>query len=486
LSLALYRKYRSRDFSAVLGQPHVVNTLTAALANGHTSHAYLFTGPRGVGKTTVARLLAKGLNCTAAKAKPCGSCNLCSLDTSANMDVIEIDAASNRRIDEIRELRDKIGLAPSQGRYKIYIIDEVHMLTTEAFNALLKTLEEPPAHAVFILATTEAHKLPETIVSRTQRFHFKPITESELIRGLSSIAAAEKLQLDPAAAELLAQAGRGGFRDAISLLDQIAATGANPIDASTVRRVLGWSDQELIDRLSLGIAQCRPAAALKAFDEALNQGLQATQLISQLISRWREFLLSSVTSSSIDKTAAAITEAQGPAGIAAIIDSLILASKSSWPDLSLETLIVKHASPVIRPTASTVQAAPSVATAAEPIASPKPPVVPTSQDDPDLWLKALMMVKQVNNSLYALLRSCGSTINGNELVVTCRFNFHKERLQEPKNRQLLEAALARVYGRQIRMAVQLENAGPTPATADSETELVSSALEILGGEVINE
>lgn len=472
-----------------MGQPHVVNTLTAALANGHTSHAYLFTGPRGVGKTTVARLLAKGLNCTATKIKPCGSCSLCALESTANMDIIEIDAASNRRIDEIRELRDKIGLAPTQGRYKVYIIDEVHMLTTEAFNALLKTLEEPPAHAVFILATTEAHKLPETIVSRTQRFHFKPITTSELVKGLEAIAAAEKLQLAPDAAELLARAGRGGFRDAISLLDQIAATGANPIDAAVVRRILGWSDQELIDRLSLSIARRNPAEALKILDRALEQGSQSTQIISQLIGRWREFLLASVTSSSTDQTASAVAEAQGPVGIAAVIDGLIVAGKSAWPELSLETLIVRYSSP--RPQAAAVPAMTSdpasSPTAPRVTHAPKAQAAPAPAHDPDLWLKALMIVKQVNNSLYALLRSsCSSSINGNELVLGCRFNFHKDRLQEPKNRELLESALMKVYGKQIRMSVQLENTGPPPVAESSETELVSSALEILGGEVIDE
>jgi len=245
---ALYRKYRSADFSQVIGQDHVVKTLTAALASGRIGHAYLFTGPRGTGKTSVARLLARALNCQAEGGlKPCNVCEACAASINSSLDVVEIDAASNNGVDDVRELRDKIALAPTGGRYKVYIIDEVHMLSSGAFNALLKTLEEPPSHAVFILATTEAHKLPETIISRTQRHNFRPITEDDIVEHLGNIAKKEGVKADQDALRLIARTARGGLRDAIGMLDQVA-TVDEKITVVAVRDLLGIADAAAVSR----------------------------------------------------------------------------------------------------------------------------------------------------------------------------------------------------------------------------------------------
>ena len=235
---ALYRKYRSKSLGEVIGQEHVTNTLANALKSGRVSHAYLLSGPRGVGKTSIARILAHEINSL-------------TYDGEAHLDIIEIDAASNRRIDEIRDLRDRVNTAPAHAKYKVYIIDEVHMLTKEAFNALLKTLEEPPAHVVFILATTEAHKLPETIVSRTQRYSLRPAPEELVVGHLREIADGEKIVIDDDALTLVARHGEGSFRDSISLLDQ-ASSVSEHVTRADVERILGLAPDEYIAQLSDG------------------------------------------------------------------------------------------------------------------------------------------------------------------------------------------------------------------------------------------
>src|SRR5438094_5648462 len=222
---ALYRRYRPQTFSAIVGQEHVTRTLRNAIAQGQAAHAYLLAGVRGTGKTSIARLIAKAVNCPNAKdGEPCDRCENCvAIREGRFLDLIEIDAASNRGIDEMRDLRDKVRFAPSQGQYKVYVIDEAHQLTTEAFNALLKTLEEPPPHALFVLATTEAQKIPPTIVSRTQRFDLRRIPHGDVVRQLEHVASSEGLTVERPAVEAIARHAQGSLRDAESILDQVSS-----------------------------------------------------------------------------------------------------------------------------------------------------------------------------------------------------------------------------------------------------------------------
>ncbi len=271
---AFYRTYRSKKLSEIVGQEHITTALDHALSNGTISHAYLFTGPRGVGKTSIARILAHEIN------------SLPYSDDNAHLDIIEIDAASNRRIDEIRDLREKVHIAPTSAKFKVYIIDEVHMLTKEAFNALLKTLEEPPEHVVFILATTEAHKLPETIISRTQRYSFKPVDLKKVQKHLKSIAKKEKIDIDDEALELIAAHGEGSFRDSISLLDQAQNT-TSKIGLADVQGMLGIAPQELIGQIISSISNNDGVSLSKALVAIRQQGYEAAQIAKQLSSKLR-------------------------------------------------------------------------------------------------------------------------------------------------------------------------------------------------------
>lgn len=282
---ALYRMFRPQSFEDVVGQEHVTKTLRNAISKGKQSHAYIFSGPRGTGKTSIAKVFAKAINCLErSDGEPCNECAICTgITRGTNSDVIEIDAASNNGVDEIRNIRDKVKYAPSESKFKVYIIDEVHMLTTGAFNALLKTLEEPPAHAIFILATTEPHKIPPTIISRAQRFDFKAISHDEIVERLQFVADNQEIEYDHAALDFIAKASEGGMRDALSIMDQAIAFGDEHLTLQDALNVTGSVDAQALNDLLKEVVEGDVKTAFSTYHQFIAQGKEVNRLINDMI-----------------------------------------------------------------------------------------------------------------------------------------------------------------------------------------------------------
>ena len=332
MSRALYRTYRSRSLDEIVGQSHITRILQRAIARGRIAHAYLLTGPRGVGKTSIARILAHEIN------------GLPYTDESTHLDIIEIDAASNNSVEDIRDLRDKVQIAPTSSPKKIYIIDEVHMLSKSAFNALLKTLEEPPEHVVFILATTDADKLPATILSRVQRFNFRAISPRDAAKHLAFIAEQEKIAITPDALKLIAEQGKGSFRDSISLLDQLRSLSDETIDRAMVAEVLGLAQDEVVEELLAAHATADIGRATQLIDEAEAAGTPAELLAEQLLGIARQRVVED-------------------AALLPLLDKLLAVPRAGWPRIALLTALASRAT---SPVAARHQPSPS--TVSEPVA----------------------------------------------------------------------------------------------------------------------
>lgn len=478
---ALYRKYRSKTLDEVVGQEHITKTLKNALKNGKISHAYLFTGPRGVGKTSIARILAREVNGLPYK------------DESIHLDIIEIDAASNRRIDEIRDLRDKVHISPTSAKYKVYIIDEVHMLTKEAFNALLKTLEEPPAHVIFILATTEAHKLPDTIVSRTQRYSFKPIDVKDIVDHLKKIAKKEKIAIDEEALELIARHGDGGLRDSISLLDQAGARG-NAVTLSNVQQLLGIAPNEAIAELLQTLSSASPKQLLDILGRLHTQGLQAGQLAKQLGQTLRQQLIDNQLTLPTDTTTT-------------LLERLLDVPASSQADRLLEVILLDvllklsdeqpiqpyHPSPT-KPEARLAASKPKPLPKPDKSAkeeSKTPPATKTntlkSAFSLELWPSILDSVKAEHNTLYSVLRMAEPSYEGQKLYLAFQFAFHQKRINEAKNKQILTDIIAShtTQPLTVEATVLSGTAAPPPAPTPEPASLETISSIFGGGEVLD-
>lgn len=471
---ALYRGYRPRDFSEVVGQDHIVTTLKRAIASGRISHAYLFTGPRGVGKTSIARILAHEIN------------GLPYSDESIHLDIIEIDAASNNGVENIRDLREKVHVSPSSAKYKVYIIDEVHMLSKGAFNALLKTLEEPPAHAIFILATTEAHKLPETIISRTQRFEFKPISKNHAAEHLASIAEREKIKIDKEALELLAEHGEGSFRDSIGLLDQLSGNGGE-ISSSDVRDFLGLPPAELVSQLLSSVSSGDTAGTLSALDELKVRGANPALIARLLAKDLRETLIN-------DPNAA---------WAAKLLRSLIEVPASYRPDDALEIAVLEACANNSKPSErsetvpASVKAAPKIA---EPAPAPvKETAKPASEKpkkpeknartfatlDNQAWEEVLSRVKAEAASLYTALRLATPQFEDDKVVLAFQFPLHQKKLARAEARDLISKVVNGVTGQKLTIEAVVDKTKVNKAEPPREEAPVPEPTDEAFGTISN-
>jgi DNA polymerase III subunit gamma/tau len=543
MSQALYRKWRPARFDDVVGQEHITHTLRQAGAAGRVGHAYLFCGPRGTGKTTTARLLAKAVNCLDhdAAIRPCGACSICkTIGEGRFLDLIEIDAASNTGVDDIRDLRDKINFAPSEGRYKVYIIDEVHMLSTAAFNALLKTLEEPPPHAIFILATTEEHKVPLTIKSRCQQFNFRLLTQPEIVSRLTWLAQREKLTIEPEALAMIAQHGAGSLRDAESLLDQLVTAPDDVITLARAQMVLGTASSTAVKALAEAWLNGEGPAGLGVIHRALASGADARQFCRQMVTYLRQLLLLQTAGPELaldvptEQKAAMLAQARqadrhGLIEAVKRFNEAAVTPAISWqPQLPLELAFIQllpestAGTPAMAPamvapamvapamvaptpvatTTAPVQATP-VKTAAPPpvevapaetavVASSPPGTTPAAGSNrltldmvKSQWPKIATLIGQQNKNLRALLNSCKPLgAEGDVLILGFDFPILKDKFDKtPQARDIVANVLGDVLGVQalVRSVLVSDYTPPAAPTVTVNKEDFQALAQELGG-----
>jgi len=535
MTYALYRKWRPQQWEDVVGQDHVVQTLRNALRSGRQAHAYLFAGPRGTGKTTTARLLAKALNCTdeALDNRPCGTCDHCRAVAEGRfLDLIEIDAASNTSVDDVRELRDRINFAPNEGRYKVYIIDEVHMLSTAAFNALLKTLEEPPEHAVFVLATTEVHKIPATVLSRCQRHEFRRLPVATIVAYLQERLEPEQLEVDPEALELIARQATGSMRDAISLLDQLAS-GGERVTLELAEDVLGTAASESVRSVVRAIVGREAGVGLNAIHAALDRGADPRQFARQVVDLLRGLLLAQMGNhdliDAVPETRAEIVRLAGecstPQVLAAIKAFGGAASdrRTTWmAALPLEIALVEAVAPQAEPPAAGAVPAPAgpakpareaargnPTPALETDPGPQTGAPPASADVPpekavtaasdvgferivERWRDVLQAARRHDPRVQALLNSCRPLgLESGKLVIGFSSDLLREKMEKEHNLSIAARALEEVCQVRLGLRCLLTEAwkggepGGSEAPAPMESDgMVATAIRELGAQVV--
>ncbi len=511
--IALYRKYRPNNFDNLIGQDHIKQTLINAIKGNQVAHAYIFTGPRGTGKTSTARLMAKALNCTELKDgfEPCDSCDFCKeITTGRLIDLIEIDAASNRGIDEVRDLNEKIKFAPSRSKYKVYIIDEVHMMTKEAFNALLKTLEEPPSHAFFILATTEIHKIPETIISRCQRFDFKRLSEKSIMTRLSYIAQIEKVEADDKALEAISRYVDGGMRDAIGLMEQLTSEGK--LSFKNVQELLRISDHSLLDALFESLKNKDAKAGLKIVHVLHDQGSDLKQFMHEFIDRLRQVLLEAVNKGENAKIPLLIKI------IDVFQEAYIKINNAAIPQLPLEIAIIKIAGNVKEVEVSDKVESPAPKTVEKTmekvvierdhkkiVEQPKVEKNENTEDNSveiDLSLEELKknwprITERIKTPALRMSLRSGTPIKIVDQAVTLQFSttFHKDKVMENEHRVELEAVIKDIFQQSVKIEAVVRDIEIKPVKEEEtfveaqnnapDDSAVDQALEIFGGEMVD-
>ncbi len=522
MAQALYRTYRPQGWAEVVGQEHIVQTLRNALQADRIAHAYLFAGPRGTGKTTLARLLAKAVNCLNPErsARPCNTCETCrAVNEGRFMDMIEIDAASNTSVEDVRELRDKINFAPSQGKYKVYIIDEVHMLSTAAFNALLKTLEEPPPHVIFVLATTEIHKIPATVLSRCQRHEFRRLSVTEIVGQLRRIVEKEGWQAEEEALTLIARQASGSLRDAISLLDQLASGGSR-ITLRLAQNVLGTTTQSSVLELIEALHTQEAAKALGIIRRVLDSGADPRAFARQIVDHLRGLLLVQFgNEDQLEVTAETKEQMRRQAQffptplllqMIRAFNNAVVDTRGSWlPSLNLELAVaeVLGVSPAEAPSSVPLQqssgrgkvpavpsesaTAPSVPVGtasgpgASPPAAPPPPILPLEKIV-RAWPEVRKRLRPQHPSTDGLLNSCRPIeVRGNELILGFKSETVRALMDRPEHLEPAKRAFREVLGVEINLRCMLVNAqGKLPPHIPPDS-MVAEALQ-QGGKLVDE